>query len=465
MGGTPDATTNLENLGAREYDPADGRFISADPVFESADPNQLGGYDYAGNDPVTGSDPSGQIYLTNGSGDPVAEASAYGAVSLNGSSGTSAGQYITRFSAAVVHRQYLFDTAAPVAKRPDRSSVAEYLKDSEKFGEGLLEGLIGPSITMMPDGHGGHTPSLDDPDIASGPSGAGDLIGEILDSLDDPFAGVSECYSFAPTTPVLLSDGRTKPIGKVKAGDSVKTGDYLTGKPKGSQQVTAVHINDDTDLLDLTVRTGDGHLSTVHTTGNHPVWDVTRHLWVPAGQLKPGERLGTTTHTVVRVAAVHRVAGTAHRWNLTVADLHTYYVMAGVTPVLVHNCNTTVYRFQTDHPDSQRLSVDAHGDISISGDGMLHLNMSGNIAHTEQFRGSGGQIIAFDVPSSYVAKVRSAAIDQRRPSGMSRRQWNIFSSGRPQIDDPAKGPDLYGLPSEMFPGLLRAIIPGSGRVL
>lgn len=140
-------------------------------------------------------------------------------------------------------------------------------------------------------------------------------------------------------------------------------------------------------------------------------------------------------------------------------------MLAGATPVLVHNCNTTVYRVQTDHPDSQRLSVDGDGGVSINGDGMLHLNMSGNIAHTEQFRGSGGQIVAFDVPSSYVAQVRSAAIDQRRPSGMSRRQWNIFSSGRPQIDDPGKGPDLYGLPSEMFPGLLDAIIPGSGRVL
>jgi len=103
--------------------------------------------------------------------------------------------------------------------------------------------------------------------------------------------------------------------------------------------------------------------------------------------------------------------------------------------------------------------------VSISGDGMLHLNMSGDIAHTEQFRGSGGQIIAFDVPTSYVNQVRSMAIDQRRPSGMRRRKWNIFSAGRPQIDDPKKGPDLYGLPSEMFPGLLEARIPGSGRVL
>lgn len=59
VGGTPDPATQLENLGAREYNPATGRFLSIDPVLEVTDPTQLNGYDYAGNDPVTGSDPTG----------------------------------------------------------------------------------------------------------------------------------------------------------------------------------------------------------------------------------------------------------------------------------------------------------------------------------------------------------------------------------------------------------------------
>jgi RHS repeat-associated protein len=54
-----DPATSLENLGAREYNPASGRFVSADPVLELTDPTQMGGYDYAGNNPVTGSDPTG----------------------------------------------------------------------------------------------------------------------------------------------------------------------------------------------------------------------------------------------------------------------------------------------------------------------------------------------------------------------------------------------------------------------
>ncbi|MGY5121081.1 RHS repeat-associated core domain-containing protein [Streptomyces sp. 900105755] len=60
VGGTPDPATSLENLGAREYDPANGRFLSADPVFNAADPVQLAGYDYSGNNPTTRSDPTGR---------------------------------------------------------------------------------------------------------------------------------------------------------------------------------------------------------------------------------------------------------------------------------------------------------------------------------------------------------------------------------------------------------------------
>lgn len=61
VGGTIDPATSLENLGAREYDPALGRFLSSDAVLEAADPKEMGGYAYAGNNPVTHSDPSGDM--------------------------------------------------------------------------------------------------------------------------------------------------------------------------------------------------------------------------------------------------------------------------------------------------------------------------------------------------------------------------------------------------------------------
>jgi RHS repeat-associated protein len=51
--------TGLIHLGARDYDPATGRFISVDPELDASDPQQLNGYSYADDNPVTNSDPTG----------------------------------------------------------------------------------------------------------------------------------------------------------------------------------------------------------------------------------------------------------------------------------------------------------------------------------------------------------------------------------------------------------------------
>jgi len=54
-----DPNTGLTIIGARQYDPVTGRFISLDPVLETTSPQQLNGYSYAAGNPVTDADPSG----------------------------------------------------------------------------------------------------------------------------------------------------------------------------------------------------------------------------------------------------------------------------------------------------------------------------------------------------------------------------------------------------------------------
>nr|WSX50858.1 RHS repeat protein [Streptomyces sp. NBC_00974] len=58
VGGTNDPT-GLTHLGAREYDPTLGRFLSVDPIIDNGDPSQMNAYSYAHNNPVTKSDPTG----------------------------------------------------------------------------------------------------------------------------------------------------------------------------------------------------------------------------------------------------------------------------------------------------------------------------------------------------------------------------------------------------------------------
>ncbi|MEV4334159.1 RHS repeat-associated core domain-containing protein [Streptomyces sp. NPDC049597] len=59
VGGDIDTVTGFTHIGAREYDTATGRFISVDPIMHADDPQQMQGYAYANNSPVTFSDPTG----------------------------------------------------------------------------------------------------------------------------------------------------------------------------------------------------------------------------------------------------------------------------------------------------------------------------------------------------------------------------------------------------------------------
>ncbi|MBV1854613.1 RHS repeat domain-containing protein [Catellatospora tritici] len=60
VGGTLDPT-GLTHLGAREYDPFIGKFISGDPLMRPSDPQQWNGYAYSHSNPVSFSDPTGLI--------------------------------------------------------------------------------------------------------------------------------------------------------------------------------------------------------------------------------------------------------------------------------------------------------------------------------------------------------------------------------------------------------------------
>jgi RHS repeat-associated protein len=72
VGGTRDVA-GLVQLGARQYEPATGRFVSVDPLIDQTDPQQMHGYAYGNNAPPTTSDPTGLMFTVGdmgGGGDP-----------------------------------------------------------------------------------------------------------------------------------------------------------------------------------------------------------------------------------------------------------------------------------------------------------------------------------------------------------------------------------------------------------
>ncbi|TWV34764.1 hypothetical protein FRZ03_28025 [Streptomyces misionensis] len=62
--------------------------------------------------------------------------------------------------------------------------------------------------------------------------------------------------------------------------------------------------------------------------------------------MTPGTKLRQPNGTTATVAAVRNFHQQKTTYDLTVGNLHTYYVLAGATPVLVHNCGGAV----TGHP-------------------------------------------------------------------------------------------------------------------
>jgi hypothetical protein len=145
-------------------------------------------------------------------------------------------------------------------------------------------------------------------------------------------------HSFDPGTPVLMADGSQRPIEDVNVGDEVVATDPRTDE-SAAKEVTALHRNVDREFTDLTVVDEAGVESVVKTTQNHPFWNASEKKWTEAADLEPGDELKVEGEGAVVVKAVRNHVSAGEMRDLTVADTHTYYVLAGKTPVLVHNTN------------------------------------------------------------------------------------------------------------------------------
>ncbi|WP_306210198.1 polymorphic toxin-type HINT domain-containing protein [Actinoplanes sp. RD1] len=158
-------------------------------------------------------------------------------------------------------------------------------------------------------------------------------------TIDDAAPEPTSCpwpNSFAPGTAVLMADGTTKPIEQVKLGDKVLATDPTTGRTE-ARVVTALIIGSGTkQLVDLTIA-ADGDQGTITATSGHPFWAPDLGKWVKAGELQAGSMLQTGAGTYVKVTQAAKRTAQATVHNLTVDGLHTYYVSAAGTSLLVHN--------------------------------------------------------------------------------------------------------------------------------
>ncbi|WP_117211544.1 RHS repeat-associated core domain-containing protein [Allorhizocola rhizosphaerae] len=376
VGGTRDDSTGLTHLGAREYDPAIGRFISPDPIMVPTDPQQLNAYAYANNNPVTFSDPSGLIRVSCPDGEcrgggwdkgksPASNALNRPTTIKNGRIGNQqAGRCpdgAKTCKAAVGWRPA--PKQAPAKPKPPQDmclSGGSYVTKCSPPTPDCVPGAGYPAVCDGPISSGKPMTPEQAKELAKELSGYNDakacfdegdiagcawmVVGLIpvgrlakvakLGTVADTSVDVAKAYcSFSGDTKVLMADGTKKPIREIRVGDKVMAKDPETGAG-GPREVLAIWVHND-ELVDL--RVGG---SVVTTTDDHPFWNATDKQWQGAGELGHGEHLLAADGTLIPVGGL--IAGTERlgaAYNLTVAGIHTYFVLVGDTPVLVHNDN------------------------------------------------------------------------------------------------------------------------------
>jgi hypothetical protein len=232
---------------------------------------------------------------------------------------------------------------------------------------------------------------------------------------------VKKPNSFTPGTLVLMADGTTKKIEEVEIGDEVLATDPKTGETKAETVTAEITGKGLKHLVKVTIDV-DGNkgdrTASVTATDKHPFWVPELGEWIHATSLTAGNWLSTSAGTKVKITSVERwTALDATVRNLTVNELHTYYVVVGATPVLVHNCPTGGDD-AAEEMVRMRHYTNARGKAGIKQSGIIRASDQNKVfmvpAKGKPWsprdaesklgigRGRGNHVLEFDVPAGRV---------------------------------------------------------------
>ncbi|MFD7831140.1 polymorphic toxin-type HINT domain-containing protein, partial [Kitasatospora sp. NPDC059803] len=143
--------------------------------------------------------------------------------------------------------------------------------------------------------------------------------------------------SFPAGTLVLMADGSSRQIEQIRVGDHVRATDPESGETSSRRVDATIYTPDDRDFTDLMIISPDRATGMITSTGNHPFWVESQRTWRNAADLKAGDTLRTATGQTAQITSTRHWKTLQPAYNLTVNTVHTYHVLAGATPVLVHN--------------------------------------------------------------------------------------------------------------------------------
>jgi len=391
-----DPTTNLVYLRARDYSPGSARFVQPDPLQPNADGTHgYNPYWYANNNPGTFTDPTGMSAgEVNGSLGITLSTSAAGALAIAFTGGVLVGAgaallMVGGFNAFV----FLVMAVLFFMLILYMESAINCMNHGCTLSEATIAGFLTSrstqdgtdySFTLSGTKPGACTAVLAFPGIAWSPSIVSECaptydcgaefavsVAEIVleNVYDIPISSLtgqssSRCgigssgssgnCSFSADTGVLLADGTVKPIADIRVGEWVLAEDPETGE-RGARQVTHLWVHQD-QLVDLEI---DGGVVT--TTEDHPFWNATDGEWQQANTLNSGDSVLTSDGEQIAVSGLNQTTTTQKMaYNLTVAEIHAFFVVVGGVGVLVHNACKKA-------PDLDNLSDKIKKDMSDRG--------------------------------------------------------------------------------------------------
>ncbi|MGW1768431.1 polymorphic toxin-type HINT domain-containing protein [Streptomyces sp. NPDC002073] len=364
LGAPEDTTTGLTHIGAREYDPGIGQFINVDPLLELDRHQTLNGYSYAQNNPISFSDPTG-MGLDDGTGHTERTDGEQGqgdGVTVGGHRRLTQTQWVNKSDegaiAAVVitvavrkyldpraqadwNKRYYGELKRRSAKQGGDLTAMDRIGDGENVCFRMKDACSGQMQSYLNYLWFVHAAESG----GSGKNGAKRIptrsVSPLKRGLASALKKLCESNSFTGNTRVLMGNGRSKPISQVKIGDLVMATDPKTGRTAAKKVTKEIVGQGQKHLTRVTIQV-DQKLVAVVATDGHPFWVPELGKWIAAKDLNPRQYLETSAGTRVQVTAIERWTQTARVYNLTVADFHTYYAIAGATALLVHNCNTEI---------------------------------------------------------------------------------------------------------------------------
>ncbi|GHA88326.1 hypothetical protein GCM10010305_34930 [Streptomyces termitum] len=437
--GTDDPTTGLTHIGAREYDQNTGRFLSADPLIDLTDPLQMNGYTYANGSPTTLSDPTGlrpdgpvgganynDKWLYDNQGGSLAregeEGSGWFKDNQDGWSyrqnkplGKLGASVVTWSDAATRKTGKVITGETYVRVEEGPKSTAGFHATMDAAGMfpvlgGFADGLN--SIVYMLEGNTEEalwsaTAMVPGPGDAVAAGRKGGKIWGWLNGAASRCAGGKN--SFVTGTDVLLSGGKRKKIEDVQVGDEVLASDPESGEMASRIVTSKIETESDKEYVDIRILGGsEGGSPLLTATAHHPFWSESEQRWVDAGDLQPGMNLLTASGERAEVSGVRSYRASRVTYNLTVSGLHTYYVLAGATPILVHNssCPVDLGNGTFLHSDGSIRNAKGHfasstgARVGASAEANVwdHLEMEGHtvVRRTVAVTGNGGQTRYYD---------------------------------------------------------------------